>query len=100
MTSPSRSLQHTLTVWPYTGNSFSVKCFSALSTPLGLYHSPALLPLFNVCVQEAFITLSSEDWEIIIQNSQYTETGLHTIMLLEAKKKGKLFCISFEVASL
>lgn len=76
-----------------------MKCLGALSTPLGLYHSAALLPLLNVWAQEPFITLSSKHWEIIIQNSQYTEIGLYTIMLLEVKK-WKLFCISFKAVSL
>lgn len=85
MTSPSRSLflQRPLNVLPYTGNSFSLW----------------MLTLLNVCAQEASVTLSSKDWEIVIQNSQYTEIDLYTIMLLEVKKR-ELFCISFKAVSL
>ena len=69
-------------------------CSLSLSPPLGLYQTSGLLPLLNVYAQEAFIMLSSKHREIIIQNPQYTEMGLYTIMLLEAKN-WELFCISF-----
>lgn len=58
----------------------------SFSTLLGLYQTSGLLPLLNVCATEAFIMLSSKHWEIIIQNPQYTELGLYTIILLEVKK--------------
>lgn len=63
------------------------------------YQTSGLFPLLNVCAQEAFVTLSSKHWEIIIQNPPYTEIGLHTIMLLEVKN-WELFCISFKTISL
>ena len=71
----------------------------SFSTPLGLYQTSGLLPLLNVCAAEAFIMLSSKHWEIIIQNPQYTELGLYTIILLEVKN-WELFCVSFKAVSL